>query len=306
MRIARRDNFYNYLSLKEPIIKGIFSSGQSYNARMLLAVMLSVTLMLADKYLEPVHHLRSTLGYLITPVQWVSGIPGQLGMWAEKSAVSRASLQEENDRLRNESLVLKQKVQQMVSMRAENNRLRELLNASELLDDKVQVAELIGVDPDPYTHHIIINKGAKHGVFVGQPILDDQGLMGQVIEVLPFTSRVLLLADSNHAIPVLVNRNGIRAIAVGSGRLDELALIYVPDTADIQEGDLLVSSGLGSRYPRGYPVGVITKVEHDPGEPFAIVSAKPEAHLDRSRYVLLVFSKESQLPDVTPKQGGDS
>jgi len=268
---------------------------------MVIAVFICIALMSADKYLEPVHHVRSVLGYLITPVQWVSGIPGQLGVWAEKSAVSRASLQEENDRLRNESLVLKQKVQQMVSLRAENNRLRELLNASELLDDKVQVAELIGVDPDPYTHHIIINKGEKDGVFVGQPILDAQGLMGQVIEVLPFTSRVLLLADSNHAIPVLVNRNGIRAIAVGSGRLDELALIYVPDTADIKEGDLLVSSGLGSRYPRGYPVGTITKVEHDPGEPFAIVSAKPSAQLDRSRYVLLVFSKGSELPEPVMK-----
>jgi rod shape-determining protein MreC len=120
--------------------------------------------------------------------------------------------------------------------------------------------------------------------------------MGQVIEVLPYTSRVLLLADSNHAIPVLVNRNCLRAIAVGSGHLDELVLIYVPDTADIKEGDLLVSSGLGSRYPRGYPVGTITKVEHDPGEPFAIVSARPSAQLDRSRYVLLVFSKGSELP----------
>ncbi|MGR6873516.1 rod shape-determining protein MreC [Pseudomonas sp. HK3] len=282
-------------------MKGIFSSGQAVNSRFVMALLISAALMSADKYLEPMQHVRSLLGYFVTPVQWVSGIPGQLGVWAEKSAVSRASLQEENDRLRNESLVLKQKVQQMVSLRSENNRLRDLLNASELLDDKVQVAELIGVDPDPYTHHIIINKGEKHGVFVGQPILDGQGLMGQVIEVLPFTSRVLLLADSNHAIPVLVNRNGIRAIAVGSGQLDELALIYVPDTADIKEGDLLVSSGLGSRYPRGYPVATITKVAHDPGEPFAIVSARPSAQLDRSRYVLLVFSKDSELPEPEPQ-----
>ena len=123
--------------------------------------------------------------------------------------------------------------------------------------------------------------------------------MGQVIDVLPYTSRVLLVADSNHAIPVQVNRNGVRAIAVGSGKLDELALIYVPDTADIQEGDQLVSSGLGSRYPKGYPLGEITTIEHDPGEPFAFVKAKPAAYLDRSRYVLLVFSKASELPDIS-------
>ena len=212
--------------------------------------------------------------------------------------MSHASLLEENNRLRLESLVLRQKVQQMISIRAENHRLRELLNTSEQLDDKILVAELIGVDPDPYTHHVIINKGQKHGVFVGQPILDAEGLMGQVIEVLPFTSRVLLVADSNHAIPVQVNRNGVRAIAVGSGKLDELVLIYVPDTADIKVGDQLVSSGLGGRYPKGYPLGEISQVTHDPGEPFAIVTARPAAKLDRSRYVLLVFSMGSELPAV--------
>lgn len=263
-----------------------------------MAVFLSVAFMFADKHLAPTKDLRSFIGILITPVHWVSGIPGLLGVWAEEAAVSRTTLQEENSRLRNEALILKQKVQQMVSLRAENNRLRELLNTSEQLDDSVLVAELIGVDPDPYTHHIILNKGASHGVFVGQPILDAQGLMGQVVEVLPYTSRVLLLADSNHAIPVQVSRNGVRAIAVGAGKLDELVLIYVPDTADIKAGDHLVSSGLGSRYPKGYPVGEITSVEHDPGEPFAFVRAKPAAYLDRSRYVLLVFSKESELPQV--------
>jgi rod shape-determining protein MreC len=262
--------------------------------------------MLADQYLAPISAVRSALGYLIVPVQWVSSIPGRLGLWAEESAMSHSSLQEENNRLRLESLVLKQKVQQMIALRAENNRFRELLNTSEQLDDRILVAELIGVDPDPYTHHIIINKGANHGVFVGQPILDAQGLMGQVIDVLPFTSRVLLVADSNHAIPIQVNRNGVRAIAVGSGRLDELNLIYVPDTADIKVGDELVSSGLGSRYPKGYPLGEVIQVEHDPGQPFAYVKAKPSAYLDRSRYVLLVFSMESELPAAVEKQEPES
>jgi len=142
-----------------------------------------------------------------------------------------------------------------------------------------------------------VNKGELDGVYKGQPVLDAQGLMGQVIEVLPYTSRVILIADSNHAIPVQVNRNGVRAIAVGSGQLNELVLIYVPDTADIKAGDMLVSSGLGNRFPQGYPVGVIKSVEHDPGEPFAIVSAEPSAYLDRSRHLLLVFSQDSHLPE---------
>ena len=258
--------------------------------------------MICDKYIEPTKVVRSSLGYLVMPVQWVSSLPGQLGVWAGESAQSHTSLIEENKRLRLESLVLRQKIQQMISIRAENHRLRELLNTSEQLDDQILVAELIGVDPDPYTHHIIINKGEQHGVFVGQPILDAQGLMGQVIEVLPYTSRVLLVADSNHAIPVQVNRNGVRAIAVGSGKLDELRLIYVPDTSDIKVGDQLVSSGLGGRYPKGYPLGEISVVEHDPGEPFAIVSAKPAANLDRSRHVLLVFSMDSKLPEASSSE----
>lgn len=266
-----------------------------------MAVLICLALLLADRHLAPTVHLRNALGFFITPVHWVAGLPMQLGLWAEESTVSRAELLDENRRLKNEALVLKQKVQQMVSLRAENNRLRELLNASEQLDDDVLVAELIGVDPDPYTHEVILNKGSEQGVFVGQPILDAQGLMGQVIEVLPYTSRVLLLADSNHAIPVQVNRNGLRSIVVGTGKLDELALVYVPDTADIRKGDLLVSSGLGSRYPKGYPVAEITKVEHDPGEPFAIVRAKPTAFLDRSRYLLMVFSAESRLPSIEPE-----
>ena len=258
--------------------------------------------MICDKYIESTQAVRSSLGYLVLPVQWVSSLPGQLGVWAGESAQSHTNLLEENKRLRLESLVLRQKIQQMISIRAENHRLRELLNTSEQLDDQILVAELIGVDPDPYTHHIIINKGEQHGVFVGQPILDAQGLMGQVIEVLPYTSRVLLVADSNHAIPVQVNRNGVRAIAVGSGKLNELKLIYVPDTSDIKVGDQLVSSGLGGRYPKGYPLGEISGVEHDPGEPFAIVTAKPAASLDRSRHVLLVFSMDSKLPETTSSE----
>lgn len=266
--------------------------------RLVFVVILSVGLMLSDKYLSPTEYLRTGLGYLVTPVQFIAALPSQIGGWAGETARSHSDLVEDNLRLQTESLILKQKVQQMAALRAENNQLRELLNASEQVDDSVLVAELIGVDPDPYTHHVILNKGAKHGVFKGQPILDAQGLMGQVIEVLPFTSRVILIADRNHAIPVQVNRNGVRAIAVGSGLLDELTLIYVPDTADIKAGDLLMSSGLGDRFPKGYPVGEISSVEHDPGEAFAIVKARPSAKLDRSRYVLLVFSKNSQLPEI--------
>ena len=152
------------------------------------------------------------------------------------------------------------------------------------------MAELIGMDPNPFTHRIVINKGERDGVVLGQPVLDARGLMGQVVELMPYTSRVLLLTDTTHSIPVQVNRNGLRAIASGTGNPERLELRHVADTADIKEGDLLVSSGLGQRFPAGYPVATVKEVIHDSGQPFAIVRAVPTAALNRSRYLLLVFS----------------
>lgn len=165
-----------------------------------------------------------------------------------------------------------------------------MLNSSALVNEKVEVAELIGMDPNPFTHRIIINKGERDGVVLGQPVLDARGLMGQVVELMPYTSRVLLLTDTTHSIPVQVNRNGLRAIASGTGNPERLELRHVADTADIKEGDLLVSSGLGQRFPAGYPVATVKEVIHDSGQPFAIVRAVPTAALNRSRYLLLVFS----------------
>jgi len=171
-----------------------------------------------------------------------------------------------------------------------------LLNSSALVNEKVEVAELIGMDPNPFTHRIIINKGERDGVVLGQPVLDARGLMGQVVELMPYTSRVLLLTDTTHSIPVQVNRNGLRAIASGTGNPERLELRHVADTADIKEGDLLVSSGLGQRFPAGYPVATVKEVIHDSGQPFAIVRAVPTAALNRSRYLLLVFS-DNRTPE---------
>ena len=152
------------------------------------------------------------------------------------------------------------------------------------------------MDPNPFTHRIIINKGERDGVVLGQPVLDARGLMGQVVELMPYTSRVLLLTDTTHSIPVQVNRNGLRAIASGTGNPERLELRHVADTADIKVGDLLVSSGLGQRFPAGYPVATVKEVIHDSGQPFAIVRAVPTAALNRSRYLLLVFS-DSRTPE---------
>lgn len=248
--------------------------------------------MLLDFHFVKMDVFRSAVTGLLSPVHFVAHIPTQLTEWVGEQGVSREELNSENRKLKAQQLVLQQRIQQMVSLNTENHRFRALLNASERFDHQVVVAEIVGVDPDPYSHQIILNKGSDHGVFKGQPLLDAEGLMGQVVQVAAKSSRVLLVADTSHAVPVEINRNGVRAIAVGTGDLERLQLIYVPDTADIKEGDLLITSGLGQRFPMGYPVAEVTRVAHDPGQAFATVEAKPAAALDRSRHVMLIFDRK--------------
>ncbi len=259
----------------------------------MLVTAISFALIFVDHRFDYLQPVRYALSVVTAPIQYIANIPGQIAEWSSDTVRSRASLEEENARLQSEVLVLKRRVQKLASTVAENTRLKELMNASDMLDDQVLIGEIIGVDPDPYRHEAIVNKGSQDGVYEGQAVLDAEGLMGQVVEVGALTSRVLLITDATHGVPVHVNRNGVRAIAVGSGKLDMLRLLHVPATADIVQGDLLVSSGLGGRFPKGYPVGVVTLVQHDPGLPFATVQAQPMANLDRSRHVLLVFSQEA-------------
>ena len=222
----------------------------------------------------------------------MADIPGKIGVWRDVHLRSRTSLQEESERLLRENLLLQGRSHQMASLQADNARLRALLNSTALLRDDVLVAELIGVSPDPVRHQVVLDKGDQDGVFVGQPLIDADGLMGQVVEVNALTSRVLLITDATHSIPVQINRNGVRAIAEGTGVLGTLEVSHVAATTDIREGDLLVTSGLGGRFPVGYPVAEVAVVERDPGQPFARIFANPSAALDRSRHVLLVFNAD--------------
>ncbi|MDF1763739.1 MAG: rod shape-determining protein MreC [Oleibacter sp.] len=259
--------------------------------RVAVIAIIALTTMWVDKSYDWFQPVRYALGYLIAPSQSVAVLPMSMSEWMGESTLSRRELLTETHRLEARNFALERKAQRMASLEAENMALRNLLSASEKVDERVLVTSVLAVDPDPYTQQIIIDKGGSNDVFVGQPVLDSNGLLGQVIEVLPFSSRVLMIADSNHAIPVQVNRNGVRAIAAGTGDLHELNLIYVPNTADIQVGDLLVSSGLGGRYPKGYPVATVTKVDNIPGKSFASVKAEPSAQMDRSRHLLLVFEE---------------
>jgi rod shape-determining protein MreC len=253
---------------------------------------LSIALSTTDHRSDLLDGFRAGLGYLTTPIFVLADAPSRALESMTRWFANRSSMREEIDRLSREQLLLKAQIQKMAALATENERLRSLLGSAGKLEDNVLVAELIGTDPDPARLQVILDKGSDVGVFVGQPLLDAQGLMGQVIEVSPTSSRALLITDSSHSVPVQVNRNNIRIIAAGTGRVDELELLNVPNTADIIPGDLLVSSGLGRRFPVGYPVGTVTQVIHDPGKSFAIVKAYPAARLDQSRHVLLVYTEK--------------
>lgn len=245
------------------------------------------------------HHLeslRSALSVVVYPLRYVVNIPSEIGDWASQTFASRDTLQDDNRTLHTRNLLLKAQLQRMDALEAENTRLRELLRASKKVGERVLVAELLAVDTDPFTRLIVLNKGSTDQVYPGQPLVDAEGVMGQVVHVGPFTSTAMLITDPSHATPVLVNRNGLRAIAVGTGASGTLDLPHLPNNADIKPGDLLVTSGLGGVFPPGYPVGRVTKVEIDPSLPFANIEAEPAAHLERSREVLLVWTNHKRPP----------
>jgi rod shape-determining protein MreC len=254
----------------------------------LILVVVSIVFMITDNSDSKAREAKSYLSLLLTPIQWLVDLPSRMADDVSDVLVSRRSLAKENEQLRSDVISLDQQVQQMASLTAENIRLRELLNGRERIPNEVKLAELIGVNPDPFQHQIILGKGSEDDVFIGQPVLDAGGVLGQVVEVSHYTCRVMLITDARHALPVEIIRNGFRSIALGKGTMGELELEHVPDTADVREGDLLVTSGLGKRFPYGYPVAQIVSVVRDPGQPFAIVKAVPSARLDKSRHLLLV------------------
>ena len=252
-----------------------------------------MALLLIGRFTPWLDPIRSKLDLFAIPFYWATDVPNRVSTWVDENLTSRQTLLEENQLLRNQIRVQESRLQQMASLVAENLRLRQLMNSSKIIQHRVLVAELIGVSPDPLVHKVIVNKGSDDGIYIGQPLLDAFGLMGQVVSVTPYTAHVLLITDNTHAIPVQVARSNVRSIAEGVGDLYQLRLRYISSTTDIKEGDILMSSGLGGRFPAGYPVAQIEKITYDPGEPFANVVARPAANLDRSRHVLLVFSDQT-------------
>ncbi|HEB98156.1 MAG TPA: rod shape-determining protein MreC [Thiotrichales bacterium] len=271
-------------------MKLIFTQGPSLTARLAAFVLVSIVLMTVDHRQNHLESLRSALSVVLYPLMLVVDLPRDAGDWLRESVATRRTLEEENARLRTEHLILKAQLQKLEALEAENLRLRQLLDSSFKIGERVLIAEILAVDLDPYRHQIVINKGDHDGVFVGQPLVDANGVMGQVVHVTPFSATAMLITDPAHAIPVQINRNGLRTVALGIGSLHRLSLPHIPNNADVRVGDLLVSSGLGGRFPPGYPVARVKEVIVDSGQSFARVFAEPLAALDRSREVLLVWN----------------
>jgi rod shape-determining protein MreC len=265
-------------------------------------VLAATLLMLADHGWHRLEGLRSSLSMVVYPLQWLVDLPATTAQWLTENLASRQTLLEENASLRAQYLLLKARLAKFAAMEAENMRLRELLESSFRfkVGEHLLIAEVSAVATDPYSQQVVVDKGTYDGIFVGQPVLDAEGVMGQVTHVAPLSSIVMLVTDPSHALPVQVNRNGLRSIAVGTGSGNLLELMYLPKNSDVRVGDMLVTSGLGGRFPPGYPVATVARVEQDPRLPFEKVVARPNAQLDRSREVLLVWPSNQE---VTPEQG---
>ncbi|MBA3564385.1 MAG: rod shape-determining protein MreC [Gammaproteobacteria bacterium] len=279
------------MSFNETDAKPLFLRGPSLGTRVFLFAVASILLMILDQREHHLTTIRNTLSVAVYPIRALADLPFSAQEWLHETFAARARLQEQNARLRHRQLVIAAKLQRFAALEAENTRLRELMDSTAQVADRILVAEIMAVDLDPYRHRIALNKGTRDGVYQGQAILDAQGIVGQVTRAEPLSSEAVLISDPSHAMPVQVNRNGLRTIAVGTGDIARLALPFLPNNADIRPGDLLISSGLGGGFPAGYPVARVAQVDRAPGEPFAKVSAEPMAALNRDREVLLVWSR---------------
>ena len=278
----------------------IIGRGPPLGATLFFLGVISVIVMVLDHrggYLETA---RLWMSAAASPIYTVVQTPYQLWSWLTGSFADRSRLRTENAQLTEQLRVARTQLLRFESLNEENRRLREIREASKGLSERTLIAEIINVSVQPFRHMVVINKGADDGVFRGQPVLDAFGVVGQVMQVGKSTATLILITDTEHAVPVQVNRNGIRSIAMGTGESSKLSLPYLTVESDVQRGDLLVSSGLDEIFPAGYPVATVTKVERNPTDTFALVEAKPLAQLDRDREVLLLWTDKSKVP--TPEE----
>lgn len=266
--------------------------------RLLLLAGLSILLLVIDHRDNHLDTVRKAIGATVYPLRVIVDAPVSLWRWAQGSSASRNQLQVENSRLNVERLLTKARLQRYSALEAENARLRAMLEARAQVRDQVRVAEIMSASANPFRHVLVVDKGTRDGVYDGQTLVDANGVVGQIMNAGVLSSQSILISDPDHALPVEVNRNGLRTVAVGTGDYDQLDLPFLPNNADVQQGDLLVTSGLGGAFPAGYPVAIIDSVTRIPQEPFAVVTAKPAAALDQIREVMLIWSSVETTTDA--------
>lgn len=262
--------------------------------------------MVADHRYHYMNGVKQALSTVVYPVQWLVDMPARVTHWLGDSLADRNHLRTENESL---TVALRDadiKLQTLAALTEENRRLRELNEAVSNVADKHLIARIMRVDLDPLRHRVLLNKGEVDGVFKGQAVLDTHGIFGQITQVGRYTCEAIMISDPEHAIPVRVNRSGLRTIAEGTGSTGKLNLPFLTSEADIKVGDLLIASGLGGIFPQGYPVAEITRVERSPAETFATVEAKPLARLDYDNEVMLIWYQSPATESLTTPNKNNS
>ena len=266
----------------------LFAEGTASTLRLIAYLALAAILMVLDHRSGYLEDLRRLAGVVVEPAYRIAAFPADVARATRTAVVSQDQLAKENRELRDALLLAQARLNRLDALVAQNARLKDLLDAQNTLGLSVQLARLVDVDLDPFRPRVVLNVGANQGITVGQPVIDAHGVMGQIIEVLGNTSVTMLITDPTHAIPVMIERSGLRTIAYGTGAIDQLDLPNIPISADVQVGDRLVTSGLGGRFPAGFPVGEILSISTDASSMFAAAKARPAAALDRSGDVLLL------------------
>jgi rod shape-determining protein MreC len=284
----------------------LFIRGPSSTFRMVILVIASIALMTVDHRWKSLEMVRSTLSSVLYPLQYTIDLPIRLYYWTDEVISTQQTLLDKNREFEARHLENRVQLQKLDIIEKENDRLRQLLSATPKTTERLLISEIINVDVDPYRQLILLNKGSNSDVYQGQPIIGAKGVMGQIVHVGPVSSTAMLITDASHALPVQIDRTGLRANAFGTGKIDHLNLRYLPHNADIQVGDTLITSGLGGVFPPNYPVAKITKVERPAGEPFALIEATPIAQLDKSREVLLVWQNEPEQAEKKPDESNNN
>jgi rod shape-determining protein MreC len=263
--------------------------------RLFVLCIFSIGIMALDNQNQHLQSIRRILSATTYPIRLIVDAPFSFGHWISDTMGTRTTLITDNDALNRKILIQNARLQRMAALEAENARLRILLDSTANVGNRVLVAEIMSVDMNPFRHMIVVNRGSVDGVEVGQALIDGEGIIGQIVRDNIFSSEAILITDIDHALPVEFVRNRLRTITVGTGDLERLSLPFLPRNADVQSGDLLVTSGLGGTFPAGYPVGVVREVTSEVGQPFLKITAEPAAALNRIREVLLI---RTQAPEA--------